>query len=107
MLAFLLPWKDTQISTKAELRRKVATVVSGLDRPTQTHSVFIGKFRVPGYIDGDVIRCLQTGDVIARKLKRGWSETVKAVTIQRGRWDHVRPINSVAVEVKLSKGEFY
>lgn len=76
-------------------------------RPPQTHSVFIGKFRVPGYQDGDVIRGLVDGEIVAKKIKKGWSHTVKAVTILRGKYDAIQPLNTVAVKVTLDKGEYY
>lgn len=96
---------DNFTSSKAELRRKVALRVEG-PRPVQTHSVFLGKFRVPGYVDGDVIRALVDGEVLSRRNKKGWDQTVKAVTIKRGKYDDVRPVG-VAVDVHLDKGVYY
>lgn len=95
------------MSARAELRRRVAE--GRVARRVQTHSVFIGKFRVPGYIDGDVIRALQTDEVVAKKTKRGWNRTIKAVDpnwYKPGKYDKVLGTGP-AVQIRLTKGAYY
>lgn len=77
------------------------------ERPTQTHSVFMGKFRYPGYQDGDVIRSLTSGEVLARRTKKGWDRTVKSVDSVGGRYDDIHPLNTESVQVTLDKGRYY
>lgn len=101
-------------SSKAELRRRLALPQA---RPTQTHSVFIGKFRYPAYLDDDVVRCLQTGDVLARRGRTysgrpGWFSgdhqvKVVAVTLFHGKYDDIKPLNKEPVIVHLDKGAYY
>lgn len=92
------------------MRRKVAvqTNEEPIVRPVQTHSVFLGKFRVPGYQDGSVIRNLATGEVVARRNERGWNRTVKAVLSfpPPGKYDNI-VAKGQAVEVHLNKGVYY
>jgi len=69
--------------------------------------VFIGKFRLPGYQDGDVIRHLVDGEVIARRNRRGWNHKVMAVKALKGPYDNIKPLNTEAVVVHLDKGQYY
>lgn len=96
------------MSSKAELRRKVAQEVARelTERPIQTHSVLMGKFRYPAYQDGDVIRSLTSGEVLARRTKKGWDRTVKTVSLVGGRYDNIRPATE-PVQVTLDKGRYY
>lgn len=97
------------MSSKQELRRRVTSLEQSypVNRPVQTHSVFIGKFRIPGYQDGDVIRALADGEVVSRRTKRGWNEKVQAVHFPLGKWDDIKPLNRAPVVVELDKGKFY
>jgi hypothetical protein len=99
------------MSAKTELRRKVAEIAATTEQHKQTHSVFFGKFRVPAWKDGDVIRSLADNSVLARRAKKGWTATVKAVNLPKpGRYDNVVAHGPAIVGSMwdgINKGEFF
>lgn len=59
--------------------------------PKQTHSVFFEgtRWRYPAYQDGDVLRHLIDGEILARKTRAGWDANVMAVTQHKHPFDTV------------------
>jgi hypothetical protein len=102
------------LSTKAELRRKVVDLTATAEQHKQTHSVFKGKFRIPAWKDGDLIRALAGNYVLARRKDKGWTGVVKTVSLPKpGRFDHVTAFgpcincNGQSLWDGINKGAFF
>lgn len=103
------------MSAKTQVRRQVAEMLASSQRHKQTHSVFVGKVRIPAWKDGDVIRAIYDNSVVAKKTKDGWNKEVRAVKPHKpGRYDEVTAYpQAVAANFNKSlwdgikKGEFF
>lgn len=99
---------------KSDLRAavtKAGTIADHREHPrVQTHSVLFEGYRIrlPAYQDGDTLRHLVDGEVLANRTKRGWDQYAVLVPPRRlGEYDHIKALPGPAQRVHVSHGKFF